>query len=118
MTNKERSQFTTHLLRIAACVGGFLWLALVWGAIKVLSMPDTERHSHSIGKRKLRMVDRLALVAFVAAFVWGISRDTPSSAVVGLGLGFGSLLSAWAYDRFAQRRHADHGPSDTDKVMV
>jgi hypothetical protein len=151
-------------------VAAIFWLAFVWGAIKVLSAPDTGKHSHlagwvilvvatsvmittmnhwvkylqvvfggailggflatasghllngvsvprtvtaavtalliacglvsrTIAKRKLRLFDRVALVAFLAAFVVGWVKDTPTSYLGGLGIGFGFLLAAWARER-------------------
>jgi HAMP domain-containing protein len=170
MNKEQRSQLRLHLLRIGAYVAGFFWLAFVWGAIKVLSAPDTGKHSHLAGwailiiatgvmiatmnhwvkylqlvlgafilgcllatiqghllngapfprliaaaltalligcsliswtlaGRKLRMLDRVALVAFLGALVGGMAQGTPTCGVVGLAIGFGCLLIAWLYNR-------------------
>ena len=170
MNKEQRSQLRSHLLRIGAYVAGFFWLAFVWGAIKVLSAPDTGKHSHLAGwailviaagvmittmnhwvkylqlvlgafilgcllatiqghvlngapfprsiaaaltalligcsllsrtlaGRKLRRLDRVALIAFTAAIVGGMVEGTPRSGIIGVAIGFGCLLIAWAYDR-------------------
>jgi hypothetical protein len=44
MSEKKRA-FTAHLFRVGAYVAAFFWLAFVWGAVKVLSVPDTGKHS-------------------------------------------------------------------------
>lgn len=49
MTDKRRPAFVTHSLRIGAYLAAFLWFALVWGSLKVLSTPDTGRYSHMRG---------------------------------------------------------------------
>ena len=55
----------------------------------------------SLSRRKLTTFDRIALVAFVAAFVGGIVTETPLSGLVGLSIGFGFLLAAWTWHRFS-----------------
>jgi hypothetical protein len=57
--------------------------------------------SQTLAKRPLTFVDRVTLVAFMAAFVGGVVRGTPTSNLVGLGVGFGCLLIAWAHDRWS-----------------
>src|SRR5271154_3956717 len=49
MSEKERSRFSMHLLRVGGYIAGFFWLAFVWGGIKAVSTPDTEGHSHLRG---------------------------------------------------------------------
>lgn len=168
--SKKKSRLRSHLVRIAAYVAAVFWLAFVWGAIKVLSAPDTGKHSHLAGwailvigtgvmittmthwvkylqlvlgasilgcllatiqghllngapfprsiaaaltalligcslvsrtlaGRKLRTLDRVALIAFTAAIVGGMVEGTPRSGIIGVAIGFGCLLVAWAYDR-------------------
>ena len=162
--------FRTHLLRVLSYVGAVFWVAFVWGALKVLSAPDTAKHSHLAGwailviasalmiatmdhwvkylqvilgggilggllvtvqghtlngapfprsiaaaltalligsslisrtlaGRKLRILDRVALVAFLGALVGGMVQGTPTSGAVGLAVGFGCLLTAWFCNR-------------------
>jgi|SRR5579863_154561 len=162
--------FRTHLLRVISYVAAVFWVAFVWGGLKVLSVPDTARHSHlaawtilliatavmiammnhwvkylqvilgggilggllvtiqghtlngasfprsiaaaltalfigcslisrTFAGRKLRMLDRVALVAFLGALLGGMVRGTPTFEVVGLAIGFGCLLAAWFRNR-------------------
>ncbi|HYN15613.1 MAG TPA: hypothetical protein VES66_07490, partial [Terriglobales bacterium] len=49
MSKKQRSRLVTHLLRIGAYVAGFFWLAFVYGGLRVVSSPETARHSHLAG---------------------------------------------------------------------
>jgi hypothetical protein len=49
MPETNRSSLDKHLLRVGAYVAGVFWVAFVWGALKVLSIPDTGRHSHLAG---------------------------------------------------------------------
>jgi hypothetical protein len=56
--------------------------------------------SRTLARRRLTILDRAALIAFLAAFLGGIVRDTPTSGLIGLGIGFGCLSVAWLYDRF------------------
>jgi hypothetical protein len=53
----------------------------------------------TLAKRKLEVVDRVALIAFVAAFVGGMLVETPTSGVIGLGTGFAILLALWLHHR-------------------
>ena len=55
--------------------------------------------SGTLPGRKLRMLDRAALVAFLGALVIGMVQGTPTSEVAGLTIGFGCLLIAWLYNR-------------------
>ena len=55
--------------------------------------------SRTLAQRRLTMFDRVALIAFLGAFVGGLVRGTPSAGVVGLGIGFGFLFTAWVRDR-------------------
>lgn len=162
--------FRTHLSRVLSYVAAVFWVAFVWGGLKVLSQPDTAKHSHLAGwailviaaavmlatmnhwvkylqlilgggilggllvttqghtlngapfprsiagaltalligsslisgtlaGRKLRILDRLALVAFLGALVGGMVQGTPISGLIGLAVGFGCLLVAWLYNR-------------------
>lgn len=45
MSEQRRSQLHTHLLRMAVYVAFFMWLAFVWGAIKVVSMSGVGKYS-------------------------------------------------------------------------
>ena len=51
--------------------------------------------SQTFASRRLTMFDRAALIAFLAAFVGGIVKDSPTSSLIGLTLGFGCLFVAW-----------------------
>jgi hypothetical protein len=55
--------------------------------------------SRTLARRRLTLVDRAALIVFLAAFVVGIVMDTPTSGLIGLGIGFGCLVVAWLRDR-------------------
>jgi hypothetical protein len=172
MSQKQRSRFTAHLLRIAAYIAIFSWLALVYVGWVLVSTPESGKHPHLVGgtilvaavaamivtmnhwvkhlqvifggfilgsllaigsghflngspvsrpiagaltalfvgyalisralsQRKLRTFDRVALIAFLAAFVAGLVRDTPIAGLVGLGVGFGFLFAAWVHDRLS-----------------
>ncbi len=58
----------------------------------------------TLAKRKLTMLDRMALIAFVAAFVGGLVKGTPTSGLIGLGVGFGCLLALWVHNRYSSRK--------------
>ena len=60
--------------------------------------------SGTLAGRKLRMLDRAALVAFLGALVVGMVQGTPTSEIAGLAIGFGCLLFAWLYNRWKDRR--------------
>jgi len=51
--------------------------------------------SRTLARRRLMMVDRVAILAFLAAFVGGILKGTPASGLVGLSIGFGFLSIGW-----------------------
>lgn len=55
--------------------------------------------SQTLARRNLTMFDRVALVVFLGALVGGLVEGTPSSGLIGLGIGFGSLSAAWLYNR-------------------
>jgi hypothetical protein len=57
--------------------------------------------SRTLARRRLTVLDRVALVAFLAAFVGGIVKDTPTSGLVGLSIGFGCLSVAWLRGRLS-----------------
>jgi hypothetical protein len=63
--------------------------------------------SRTLARRKLTMLDRAALIAFLAAFVGGIVKDTPTSGLVGLGIGFGCLCAAWVRDWLSSKRESE-----------
>lgn len=180
MSEKQRSRFITHLFRVGAYVAAVFWLAFVWGGLKVLSTPDTGRHSHLAGwtilvvaaavmiatmnhwvkylqvifgggilggllatgeghllngspfprpvaaamtalfvgcslisgtlaRHRLRMLDRLALIAFLAAFAGGLVKGTPNSCLIGLGIGFSCLLAAWVHNQLSSTPNRDAG---------
>lgn len=183
MTEKQRPRFVTHILRICSYVAEFFWLAFVYAGIKLVSLPETGRHSHvggwvilaaattvlvattdhwvktlqfilgggilggivvtatghlvndsrpfprlvalaitglligsslvsrTMAARELAGVDRVALVAFVAALVGGIVKNTPTSGAIGLAIGFVCLSSAWAFNRV--RNNSSRGSSRT-----
>jgi hypothetical protein len=169
--------FRTHLLRVLSYIASVFWVAFVWGALKVLSAPDTAKHSHSAGLgilviasvlmiatmnhwvkylqiilgggilggllatiqghtlngspfprsiaaaltvlligsslvsrtlagRKLRILDRVALVAFLGASLGGMVQGTPISGLVGLAVGFSCLLVALLYNRFVSGKES------------
>lgn len=73
--------------------------------------------SLTFGGRKLNLVDRAALLAFVFSFAWMVARDSTRSIPTGrrtvpadfttyaaMGIGVLCLLIAWAYDRIQRRR--------------
>jgi hypothetical protein len=172
---QRRTIFHTHLFRVLSYVAAVFWVTFVWGALKVLTAPDTARHSHMAGwailafaaavmittmnhwvkclqiilgggifggllatlqghtlngasiprsiaaaltvllvgcslisgtfaGRKLRMLDRVALVAFLGALVGGMVQETPIFGVVGLTIGYCCLLIAWLYNRTLSAR--------------
>jgi hypothetical protein len=180
MSEKHRSRFATHLLRVGAYVAAFFWLAVVFSGWILVSRPETGKHSHLIGwailipaigvmlstmnhwvkylqvifgggilggilatgsghlpngspfprpiaasftallvgcslisrtlaRRGLTVLDRVALVAFLAAFVGGIVEDTPTSGLIGLSIGFGCLSVAWLRGRPASIRTRESG---------
>jgi hypothetical protein len=55
--------------------------------------------SRAMARRRLTMLDRAVLIIFLVAFLIGIVKDTPTSGLIGLGIGFGCLCVAWLYDR-------------------
>jgi hypothetical protein len=57
--------------------------------------------SRTLAGRNLRMFDRVALIAFLAAFVGGLVKNTPTAGLISLGIGFGCLLAAWVRDRLS-----------------
>lgn len=57
--------------------------------------------SRTLARRRLTVLDHVALVAFLAAFVGGIVKDTPTSGLIGLSIGFGCLSIAWLRDRLS-----------------
>ena len=57
--------------------------------------------SQTLTKRRLRKSDRIALVAFVAAFAVGTVVTTPVCALLCLGVAFGCLFAAWLYNRLS-----------------
>jgi len=57
--------------------------------------------TRTLARRRLTVVDRAALIAFQAAFVAGIVKDTPTSGLIGLSIGFGCLSIAWLRDRLS-----------------
>jgi hypothetical protein len=63
--------------------------------------------SRPLAKRPLTMLDRVALMAFLAAFVGGIVIDTPTSGLIGLGIGFGCLFAAWLRDWLSCKRESE-----------
>ena len=48
MSNKARSAFSTHVLRAAAYIAAFFWLALVYVGGVLVSRPETGTHSHLV----------------------------------------------------------------------
>jgi hypothetical protein len=167
----SEKRVVAHLLRVGMYGSMVFWLAFVWGAVKVLSWPDTGRHSHlagwtilivaavimlatmdhwvkyfqvilgaailggllvtgtghllndarpfprlaaagmtalfvgcsaiasTIARRKLKVLDRVALIAFLVSLVGGMAKNAPKSNLVGLSIGFACLLGAWISDR-------------------
>ncbi len=57
--------------------------------------------SQTLARRNLRMFDRVALVAFLAALVGALVEGTPTSGLIGFGIGFVCLLAAWIYSRLS-----------------
>jgi hypothetical protein len=60
-------------------------------------------------KRKLSVVDRFAILAFVFCFFW--QAVIPNLMVVALGVGLFCLIIAWAYDRAGMGRKRNHKAS-------
>lgn len=58
--------------------------------------------SFTFTKRKLCVMDRVALFAFVACFFW--QAAVPKFMWVAMGAGFCFLLFAWLYDSYQHRR--------------
>jgi hypothetical protein len=56
-----------------------------------------------LAKRRLQWLDRVALIAFVAALAGGMLLDTPIWNLVGLAIGFGVLLALWVQNRYSSR---------------
>jgi|SRR2546427_5876568 len=72
--------------------------------------------SLSFASRKLNLVDRIALLLFLSAIVWGVIYDSVISAphrnpthrsasLIALGVGACFFVGAWLYDRIHQRHH-------------
>ncbi len=64
--------------------------------------------SRTLARRRLRVLDRVALIAFLTAFVSGIVKSTPVYGMIGLSIGFVCLFIAWLYDRLIR----SHGPGN------
>ncbi len=64
--------------------------------------------SRTLARRRLRVLDRLALTAFLIAIVGGMVKSTPVYGVIGLSIGFIFLFIAWLYDRLIR----SHGPEE------
>jgi hypothetical protein len=76
-----------------------IWLALLYGAIAVVSTTIALRH--------LNRLDRIALLAFIGLFLWGFAAISSVGAGNGLArmsVGLACLLVAWGYDRLQRRR--------------
>jgi hypothetical protein len=70
--------------------------------------------SRTLARHRLTVFDRVALITFLVAFVGGIVRDTPTSGLIGLGIGFGCLLAAWVRDRFSSVPRRESGETAPD----
>jgi NhaP-type Na+/H+ or K+/H+ antiporter len=77
------------------------------GVFAILLFAGAAVLSLGLMKRELKIADRMALFAFVFCFFW--QAAVPKFGRLALGLGFGSLLIAWTYDRIHTRRRADAG---------
>ncbi len=55
----------------------------------------------TLAKRRLQVVDRVALLLFVTAFAAAMGASTPAVTALCLGLGFAILLALWVYRRRA-----------------
>jgi len=62
--------------------------------------------SFTFTKRRLRLLDRVALFVFVFCFFWQAADSRVT--LLALGAAFCSLLVAWGYDRTQRRRDPDH----------
>ncbi|HET9182321.1 MAG TPA: hypothetical protein VFP59_09330 [Candidatus Angelobacter sp.] len=62
--------------------------------------------SQTLAKRTLRISDRVALAGFLSAFVTGMMENTTISFLVGTGIAFCFLFSAWLYNRFSSLPNA------------
>ena len=65
MNRKQSSPPATHLFRVCLYLGAFFWLAFVLGAINLIVLPETGRHSHLQGW----------MILVVAAVVMAITID-------------------------------------------
>jgi hypothetical protein len=86
--------FSGHATNYSLSRPEMIWLALLYGAIAVVSTTIALRH--------LNRLDRIALLAFVGLFLWGfvaISRAGTGNGLAKMTVGLGCLLVAWGYNR-------------------
>ncbi|HYN14964.1 MAG TPA: hypothetical protein VES66_04135, partial [Terriglobales bacterium] len=81
-------------------------------AAMTVSLVGCSLVAHTLAKRKLRPFDRVALVGFLAAVMGGILKTTEVAGLIGLGIGFGCLLAAWANDRFSSAKSKPPVPNE------
>jgi hypothetical protein len=72
--------------------------------------------SRTFTKRRLHVVDRVALFAFIFCFFW--QAAAPKMMRLAVGLALGCLLLAWACDRIRQRRQPGNASSRSNHVAV
>jgi hypothetical protein len=83
----------------------------VEGVVMTVLIAAGAMASFTFTKRRLYLLDRIALFVFVFCFFWGAAA--PRLALLALGIGVGWLAAAWAYDRIWRRRDPDRrrGPA-------
>lgn len=72
---------------------------------------------YRFAKNRPTTLDRIALTAYLFCLVWRADAAKFSDFDLGLLVGLGCLLLAWAYDRF-HRHHRPNRASRTDQVAV
>lgn len=78
-------------------------MTLLIGASAAVSLP--------LGERRLRLADRIAIIAFIFCIFWQVVE--PRVMLVALSIGLGCLFAAWAFDRIQRRR----SPSDISRQV-
>jgi uncharacterized membrane protein YhaH (DUF805 family) len=56
--------------------------------------------SQTLTRRNLGIFERVALTAFVTAWMVGFVDGTPRAGLVGISIGFACLAACWAWNRF------------------
>jgi hypothetical protein len=69
-------------------------------AVLVLLLVGCSLIVGTLAKRRLRAIDRVGLVAFVAAFTGALAPGTQADTMIRLAVGLGILLALWGYHRY------------------